>query len=215
MPRHGRKHELPPAQINYRANVWAMKELGVRRIIGPVRVRRAAGGPRARRVRRLRPVRRPHDRARGHVLRGARDDARLPGGSVLRRSARDPRRDGPRARSPGARRRHRRRHPGPALLDPRRVGVVPAHGLGRDQHDRVPGGLSRARARALLREHLDGDRPRRRRRVAPSRVSHETVLRVFTENNERLRELLFAAIPRIGQQPDDACATALQGARVS
>src|SRR5439155_12080631 len=28
-------HELPPAQINYRANVWALKELGVRRIIGP------------------------------------------------------------------------------------------------------------------------------------------------------------------------------------
>lgn len=35
LPRHGRSHELPPAQINYRANVWAMKELGVRRIIGP------------------------------------------------------------------------------------------------------------------------------------------------------------------------------------
>src|SRR5690349_23405460 len=35
LPRHGVKHELPPAQINYRANVWAMKELGVRRIIGP------------------------------------------------------------------------------------------------------------------------------------------------------------------------------------
>ena len=35
LPRHGREHELPPGQINYRANVWAMKELGVRRIIGP------------------------------------------------------------------------------------------------------------------------------------------------------------------------------------
>src|SRR5206468_1786760 len=35
LPRHGRRHELPPAQIPYRANVWAMKELGVRRIIGP------------------------------------------------------------------------------------------------------------------------------------------------------------------------------------
>jgi 5'-methylthioadenosine phosphorylase len=46
-------------------------------------------------------------------------------------------------------------------------------------------------------------------------VSHATVLRVFTENNERLRELLFAAIPKIGPQPDDACAAALQGARVS
>src|SRR2546428_7330958 len=35
IPRHGRRHELPPAQINYRANVWAMKELGVRRVVGP------------------------------------------------------------------------------------------------------------------------------------------------------------------------------------
>ncbi len=35
LPRHGRDHELPPAQIPYRANLWAMKELGVRRIIGP------------------------------------------------------------------------------------------------------------------------------------------------------------------------------------
>jgi 5'-methylthioadenosine phosphorylase len=33
LPRHGREHELPPAQINYRANVWALKEFGVRRIL--------------------------------------------------------------------------------------------------------------------------------------------------------------------------------------
>ena len=35
LPRHGLDHELPPHAIPYRANVWAMKELGVRRIIGP------------------------------------------------------------------------------------------------------------------------------------------------------------------------------------
>jgi 5'-methylthioadenosine phosphorylase len=35
MPRHGDEHSLPPHRINYRANVWAMKEIGVRRIIGP------------------------------------------------------------------------------------------------------------------------------------------------------------------------------------
>ena len=29
--------------------------------------------------------------------------------------------------------------------------------------------------------------------------------------NERLRELLFAVIPKIGQQPEDVCATALEG----
>jgi len=35
LPRHGKDHQLPPHMINYRANVWAMKELGVSRIIGP------------------------------------------------------------------------------------------------------------------------------------------------------------------------------------
>ena len=35
LPRHGRLHTLPPHVINYRANVWAMKSLGIARIIGP------------------------------------------------------------------------------------------------------------------------------------------------------------------------------------
>jgi 5'-methylthioadenosine phosphorylase len=35
VPRHGRAHSLPPHMINYRANIWAMKSLGVKRIIGP------------------------------------------------------------------------------------------------------------------------------------------------------------------------------------
>lgn len=35
LPRHGKEHSLPPHAINYRANAWAMKELGVSRIIGP------------------------------------------------------------------------------------------------------------------------------------------------------------------------------------
>jgi len=35
LPRHGKDHSLPPHMINYRANLWAMKELGVTRIIGP------------------------------------------------------------------------------------------------------------------------------------------------------------------------------------
>jgi 5'-methylthioadenosine phosphorylase len=46
-------------------------------------------------------------------------------------------------------------------------------------------------------------------------VSGEEVLRVFRENNERLRELLFAVLPKIGPQPaDDICARALRGARI-
>lgn len=35
LPRHGPAHELPPHRINYRANVWAMRALGVTRVIGP------------------------------------------------------------------------------------------------------------------------------------------------------------------------------------
>jgi len=35
LPRHGKDHRFPPQAINYRANLWAMKELGVSRIIAP------------------------------------------------------------------------------------------------------------------------------------------------------------------------------------
>ena len=35
MPRHGDEHTLPPHRINYRANVWAMRHVGVRRVVGP------------------------------------------------------------------------------------------------------------------------------------------------------------------------------------
>lgn len=35
IPRHGRGHRIPPHKINSRANIWAMKQLGVRRIIAP------------------------------------------------------------------------------------------------------------------------------------------------------------------------------------
>lgn len=33
LPRHGRGHRLLPSEINYRANIWGMKKLGVERII--------------------------------------------------------------------------------------------------------------------------------------------------------------------------------------
>ena len=45
-------------------------------------------------------------------------------------------------------------------------------------------------------------------------VSTEVALAAFRENLDRLRDLLFHAIPRIGPQPQDACATALSGAIV-
>jgi 5'-methylthioadenosine phosphorylase len=38
LPRHGRNHAIPPHRINYRANLWAMRELGVTRILAPCAV---------------------------------------------------------------------------------------------------------------------------------------------------------------------------------
>lgn len=34
LPRHGRGHRISPSEINYRANIWGMKRLGVTRILG-------------------------------------------------------------------------------------------------------------------------------------------------------------------------------------
>ena len=33
LPRHGYNHRIPPHQINYRANIWALRELNVSRIL--------------------------------------------------------------------------------------------------------------------------------------------------------------------------------------
>lgn len=38
LPRHGRHHTIPPHRINYRANIWALKSLGVRYLISPCAV---------------------------------------------------------------------------------------------------------------------------------------------------------------------------------
>lgn len=38
LARHGRHHTIPPAAVNYRANVYALHQLGVRAVIGPCSV---------------------------------------------------------------------------------------------------------------------------------------------------------------------------------
>jgi 5'-methylthioadenosine phosphorylase len=47
LPRHGRDHRLPPHRVNYRANLWALRSLGVRQVLGPCAVgsMRAELGP--------------------------------------------------------------------------------------------------------------------------------------------------------------------------
>ena len=38
LPRHGRDHTIPPHEVNYAANLWAMRDLGVERVFGPCAV---------------------------------------------------------------------------------------------------------------------------------------------------------------------------------
>ncbi|WP_425546838.1 S-methyl-5'-thioadenosine phosphorylase [Asanoa iriomotensis] len=38
LPRHGRDHRFPPHRIPYRANLWALRQLGVRQILAPCAV---------------------------------------------------------------------------------------------------------------------------------------------------------------------------------
>jgi len=38
IPRHGRDHRYLPHRVNYRANLWALRALGVRQVLGPCAV---------------------------------------------------------------------------------------------------------------------------------------------------------------------------------
>ena len=35
LPRHGERHQFPPHRVNYRANLWALRSLGVRQVLAP------------------------------------------------------------------------------------------------------------------------------------------------------------------------------------
>jgi 5'-methylthioadenosine phosphorylase len=38
IPRHGRDHRFPPHRVDYRANLWALRSLGVRQVLAPCAV---------------------------------------------------------------------------------------------------------------------------------------------------------------------------------
>ncbi len=38
IPRHGADHRFPPHRVNYRANLWALRSLGVRQVVAPCAV---------------------------------------------------------------------------------------------------------------------------------------------------------------------------------
>jgi 5'-methylthioadenosine phosphorylase len=222
LPRHGRSHELPPAQINYRANIWAMKELGVRRIIGP----NASGALKA-------------ELALGEFVvcdqfvdrTWGRKDTFYEGPETTHVSAADPfcpdlrrilvetaRELGITARDGGTvvvvngprfSTRAEARWYQDAGWDTISMTAYPEGYLAREL-ELCYANISMVTDYAnisMVTDHevgVEGTPP----------VSFHEVLRVFSENNQKLRELLFAAIPNIGPQPEDICSTALAGARI-
>jgi 5'-methylthioadenosine phosphorylase len=211
VPRHGTQHELPPHAIPYRANLWAMRELGVRRIVAPC----ASGALRA-------------DLTLGEFVvcdqfvdrTWGRADTFYDGPEVSHVSAADP-------YCPDLRR---------VLLETAAGVGIPVRDGGTVVVVQGPRFSTRAESEwfqqlgwdvinmtaypechlarelelcyatiALVTDYDVGVAGR------PA-VTAAEVVRVFEENNARLRELLFAAIPRIGPQPDDICANALREA---
>jgi 5'-methylthioadenosine phosphorylase len=216
LPRHGRNHELPPHRIPYRANVWGMKELGVRRIIGP----NASGALTA-------------ELQLGEFVicdqfinfTWGREDTFYDGPETTHVSAADP-------YCPDLQQ---------LLADTAAELGIPARDSGTVVIVQGPRFSTRAESRwfqqvdqqvlvinmtaypegylarelelcyaniSMVTDHdvgVEGTEP----------VSHEAVVEVFQANNERLRELLFAVVPKIPPQPEEhLCATALRGARI-
>ena len=213
LPRHGPAHELPPHRIPYRANVWGMKELGVRRIIGP----NASGALKAElRLGEFVVCDQFVDRTTGRA------DTFYDGPETTHVSAADP-------YCPDLRR---------LLVETAGELGIPVRNGGTVVTIQGPRFSTRAESKwfqgagwdvinmtaypegylarelelcyaniSMVTDHdvgVEGAPP----------VSHHDVLTVFTENNEKLRALLLAAVPKIGPQPDDICSTALKGARI-
>ena len=156
----------PPHRIPYRANLWALRSLGVRPDPRAVRGRLACApeyGP-GRLVIPDQLVDRTSGRS-ADVLRRLR-----PGRCTCRSPTRTAPSAGSRPRRPPAQpmgavgRRDAGGHRGSAVLHPGRVAVVRREGWTRGRHDRTPRGRARPRTGALLHDAGPGHRPRRGRR---------------------------------------------------
>jgi len=216
MPRHGDEHTLPPHRINYRANVWAMRRVGVTRIIGPA----ACGALKAE----LEPgtfvvCDQFVDRTTG------RQDTFYDGPQTTHVSAADP-------YCPGL---------SATLADSARELDIPVVQGGTVVVIQGPRFSTRAESRwfaqagwdvvnmtqypeAWLARELglcyanvslvtDYDVGLEGLADVPA-VSAEAAFAVFSENLDRLRALLFRAVPKVGPQLGDSCASALSSAIV-
>jgi len=214
LPRHGRNHQYPPHMINYRANVYAMKELGVKRIFGP----NAAGS--------LSVNVKPGefiicdqyvDRTSG------RQTTFYDGPKTTHVSAADP-------YCPEMRK---------IVIETAKKLNIPVHEKGTVVVIQGPRFSTRSESKwfsslgwevinmtqypechlareleicyvniSLITDYdigLEGHPD-----IKP--VSHEEVIRVFTENNEKLKKLIFTTVPKISKKRECICAKALEGA---
>ena len=213
LPRHGRHHELPPHRVPFRANVWALREAGVRRIIGP-----CASGALTRELERGAFVVCDQyvDRTRGRA------DTFYDGPETTHVSAADP-------FCPDLR---------CLLVETADELGVPVRDGGTVVVVQGPRFSTRAESRwfqsagweainmtAYPECHLARELELCYATIAmvtdydvgvegEEAVSAAQVVQVLRENNERLRNLLLAVIPKIGPQPDDICSTALRRARL-
>ncbi len=215
LPRHGAGHELPapPHQLP-RQRVGAARA-GRAPHPGAVRVGIAAARREARRVRRVRPARRPHLRPASRPTSTGPAPTTSPSPTPTASScAASP---STRVRGRGHRRartRHGRGHPGPALLDPGRVDLVPRRGVAGHQHDPVPRGLPRPRAGPLLRRRSRSSpttTPGSKASPASNRSPKPRSFEFFESNAHRVRGVLLRAIEAMPVEFTCACAEGPNG----
>jgi len=204
---------LPPHKIPYRANVWAMRELGARRIIGPC----ASGAfDRSLRLGEFVVCDQFVDRTSGRA------DTFYDGPETTHVSAADP-------FCPDLRRLlvETATEIGTPVRDGGTVVVIqgPRFSTRAESQWFERAGWHAINMTAYPECHLARELELCYATIAMVTdydvgveggppVSADEVARVFGENNERLREVLLNAIPKIGPQPKDVCATALAGASI-
>jgi len=213
LARHGTGHHLPPHRVNYRANLWALRELGVARIFGPC----AAGS--------LRPGVHPGDLVVLDQLADrtwGRDDTYLDGPVVGHVSFADPYCAelgrllvDTNAAMPGA----------PAIHDGGTVVVVQGPRFSTRAESRwyraagwdvvnmtqypeayLARELGMCYAGVALITDYDTGVDDRETGVPIAPVTMEAVLEVLARNVERTRDLLLAAIPAVAESPSCSCA---------
>jgi 5'-methylthioadenosine phosphorylase len=210
LPRHGVDHRFPPHQVPYRANLWALKDLGVTRVFGPC----AAGSLRREIVPRTLVVcdqAVDFTKSRANTFYDGPQTTHVsfadPYCPVLRetlvKTAAD---EGIEHRDGGT----MIVVEGPRFsttAESKMFAQLGSDVIGMTQFPEVT--LARELELCYATVALVTDYDVGVDDIPP--VTHEEVLKVFGENIDRLRDLLFAAIPSIPSERACPCATALSG----